>query len=279
MSFNGVHNFQNYREIRPLICKGFIFTWSYLVKFNDKQASEKQEISISSVEEDVSSNIRPKKNKSFLLGFDFGLLNEIPKVSYSVRCTDKGWGIEIAELIRKYFLSFAKTNDSFWISLRIKVMEKFKLVELSCVSLSYCFMIMFIFQALETSLKKCQILSDQSSQFVKDNILINEKIDFLIQLVNSCRNSEGLSRSSSIYFVSVFLFLAMAFLLPIFINKLIQLPNYRFLLFTEASKRKRDEYFRKIKNRTSFWMVSVLVSLIIGILVNYIFTWLISFFR
>lgn len=276
MSFNGVHNFQNYRELRPLICEGFIFTWSYLVKFNDKQVSEKQEISVSSVEEDVSSNTKTKRKKSILLGFDLGLSDKIPKISYSARCTDKGWGIEITELIRKYFLGFTKTNTSFWIILRRKIIENFKAVEYSCMLLAYFFLIGLTWQSSETGLTECRSLSGQSSQFVKDNISIDEKIDFLVQLVSACNSKV----SSFISFVlPMLLFFATAFLLPILIHKLVQLPNYRFLLFTEASKSRRDEYFRKINDRRSFWVVTILVGLIIGTLGNFAFTWLISFFR
>ena len=59
---------------------------------------------------------------------------------------------------------------------------------------------------------------------------------------------------------------------------MIQLPNYRFLLFTEESKKARDEYFRKLADRKTFWIVTVLVGLIIGLLGNYIFTFLSNIF-
>ena len=63
-SFNGLKSFLEYSEIRPLICETFVFTWTYLVKFNNKQASEKQEISISSFKEDISET---RKKKMLLL--------------------------------------------------------------------------------------------------------------------------------------------------------------------------------------------------------------------
>ena len=275
MSFNGVHNFQNYRELRPLICEGFIFTWSYLIKFNDKQVFEKQEISVSSVEEDISSSTKMKRKNSIFSGFDLSLVDKVPKISYSARCTDKGWGIEITELIRKYFLGFTKVNTSLWISLRRKIIENFKTVEQSCTLLAYFFFIGLTLQLLETGLKECRSLSGQSSQFVKGNIPIDEKIGFLVQLVSACNSKE----SSISFILPILLLFATAFLLPILIHKLVQLPNYRFLLFTEASKSRRDEYFRKINDRRSFWVVTILAGLIIGVLGNYIFTWLISFFR
>jgi|GEM_PF-6275605 len=60
-------------------------------------------------------------------------------------------------------------------------------------------------------------------------------------------------------------------LLPMIVYKSIKLPTYRFLLFTEKSKKKRDEYFRKMNDRRTFWVVTVLMDLIIIIIVNYLF--------
>ncbi len=37
LSFSGIKSFQEYKERRNLICRGFIFTWVYLVEFHDKK--------------------------------------------------------------------------------------------------------------------------------------------------------------------------------------------------------------------------------------------------
>jgi hypothetical protein len=276
ISFNGVQNFIHHRELRPLICEGFIFTWSYLVKFHNKQADEKQEISISSVKEDYSKTQRSKKSKSVFSVFDFSSSGKLPRISYSIRCTDKGWGIEITELARRCLSSFTKTNSSFGSVLRQKVVENFKLVEYSCIALSYLAFIMFMFQSSETGMQECRNFSGQGSQYAKSNISVDQKINFLIQITSAC-NSQ---RSSFVLFIfPMILLVASYFILPQLIYKLIRLPDYRFILFTEASRKARDEYFRKINSRKTFWVVTVLIGLIIGVLGNYIFTWLTTILR
>jgi hypothetical protein len=113
MTFNGVDSFTSYVELRSLTCVGFIFTWSYLVKFHNKQSAEKQEILISSLEENAP---KAKNTKSIqrLLRLILDDVNEIsglvPKITYSVKCTDKTWGVEISELIRKHLLKSMKAN-------------------------------------------------------------------------------------------------------------------------------------------------------------------------
>jgi len=274
-SFNGVQSFISHRELRPLICKGFIFTWSYLVKFNDKQASERQEISISSVNEDDNTGSKRRK-KSRLLNLELDISNKFPRISYSVRCTDKGWGIEITELIRRCLSNLIKTNYSLGNALRQKVLENFKMVEYSCWFLSFMIMTMLMSQFADTEMKECRSLSGKGSQFTKDNVLINEKIDFLIQILSACHSS-----SPSFFFFPIMqiVFVAIWMLLPILIYNLIKLPDYRFMLFTEASEKERDEYFRKTNDRKTFWIVTLLIGLMIGVGANYIYSWLTTFFR
>jgi hypothetical protein len=128
LSFNGVQSLLNYREFRPLICEGFVFTWSYLVKFNNKQSSEKQEISIFSVKEDTFTNQKPKKHKLKLSNFDIDLSGKMPRIDYSVRCTNKEWGIEITELVRRCLSMFIKTSSSSGVNIRRWFIENFKLM-------------------------------------------------------------------------------------------------------------------------------------------------------
>jgi hypothetical protein len=273
MSFNGVQNFISYKELRPLVCEGFVFTWSYLVKFHNKQASEKQEISISSTDDPKTqkSKNNSKKNKSIFSRFDIISSHQMPRVNYSVRCTDKGWGIEITELVRKCLSSFTKTNSSLGSALRQKIVENFNLVKFACLVLFYLAFCMWMLQLFEAGMQECRNLSGQRSQYTKGTISINQKMDFLIQIISACSSQNSPSES---FIIPLFSLFAGYLLLPPLIYSVIKLPNYRFLLFTEASKKERDKYFRQMNDRKTFWVITVLIGLIIGILGNYIFTWL-----
>ena len=262
LSFSGLKSFQEYKELRNLISTGFIFTWVYLVEFHDKKVPEKQEISISSVDQ----------NTPFFEEFVY----QIPKISYSIRCTNQGWGIEIAELVRNCIIGFVKTNVS-WTGFRRKAMENSKVVELPCLIFGYLlFFILFWIHSKESS-KSCLSFSYQIGQFVENNIPLGEKVDFLINFFNACQKIY--STESSLYLLLPSLFLIFAyFILPKLIIGLIKLPTYRFVIFTEASKKERDQYFRKVSSRKNFWWIVIVVGFIIGvsasIFASYLLEWL-----
>ncbi|MDY7004479.1 MAG: hypothetical protein SWX82_11105 [Cyanobacteriota bacterium] len=277
LSFSGVKSFQEYKERRSLICTGFIFTWVYLVEFHDKKVPERQEISVSSVEEGIPSSTKSKSREKESISeiFDIGFVDQIPKISYSIRCTNKGWGIEIAELVRNCITGFVKTDVPF-AGFRRNAMEN--PIVLGNPSFILCFLLLLIFFWIYTEerLTSCRIFSDKTGQFIGTNIPLGEKVDFLIKFFDTCRemnSTEGL-----IFFVVALLTLNTSFLLPMLILRLIKLPTYRFVTFTEASKKERDKYFRRVSNRKNFWWIVVVAGLIIGvsasILASYLLEWL-----
>ncbi|NET26597.1 hypothetical protein [Okeania sp. SIO1I7] len=278
LSFSGVKSFQEYKERRDLICIGFIFTWVYLVEFHDKKVPERQEILISSVEEDTPSSAKSesRETESIFRIFDI-FVDQIPKISYSIRCTNQGWGIEIAELIRTCIKGFVKTDVPF-AGFRRNVMENPIMLQILTLILSYLLSFVFIFLWIysEERLTSCSSLSDKIGQFVGDNIPLGEKVDFLIKFFNTC---QAVDSTEHLILFSVVLFsIFLSFLLDILILRLIKLPTYRFLLFTEASKKEQEKYFSKISGWRNFWLITVGVGSILAffnrILGNYLLEWL-----
>jgi hypothetical protein len=266
MSFNGVQSFTSYRESRPLICEGFTFTWSYLVKFNNKTTFEKQEILILSLNNEDSSSDSES---------DQGL---IPRISYSIRCTDKGWGVEIAELTQNCLSSFIKINHSSTINkLRKTIIENITLVKYSLTLLIFAIFSWYISQSSGSNFKECENLGLQVDNFLKSSPLVDKKLDFITKLVSSCTKSTPTSP-----FLLFFITLAPAVTVvlgPSLICRLVQFPSYRFILFTEASKRQRDQYFHTVRDRKKIWIASGLGSLTLSVLGNYIFKFLSSIFH
>jgi hypothetical protein len=271
MSFNGVESFVSYNEIRPLICTGFIFTWSYLVKFHNKQASEKQEISISSVASKESSVV-------FLSDFKDVQTN---KIIYSVRCTNKSWGIEIAELIRKTLLMLFKSNNSlYFIRRKSSQSTIFFVFVTACILI--CFSYIFRKGIIILGIESCSSLMDQAKSYIEKDVKLEQKINLILQLSSKCNGSIGFGDGSTIYVillvVFVFLSVALSFALALKIVELIQPPDYHFILFTEKSRKVRKEYFRKLKGWRIFWAVTISLGLILGItsgvIGNYIYSFL-----
>ncbi|MGD1715786.1 hypothetical protein [Dapis sp. BLCC M172] len=268
-SFSGIKSFQEYenKERRNLICTGFIFTWVYLVEFHDKKVPERQEISVSSVESVEEDTLY--------------FVDQVPKISYYVRCTNQGWGIEIGELVRNCIIGFVKTNVPL-AGFRRKAMNNHSLVGFFSFILVFLLSFVFFWIYSQERLTSCRSFSDQIAQFIGDNILLAEKVDFLIKFFNTCQVT-NLKENIIIIFLfftlfSFFTSILFSILMSELIFRLIKLPTYRFLIFTEASKRERDKYFRRVSNRKNFWWIVVVAGLIIGvsasILASYLLEWL-----
>jgi hypothetical protein len=282
ISFNGVQSLLEYKEMRPLICNGFIFTWSYLVKFNNKQASEKQEISVSSLfKKENSTSKSSSRRKSILssLAIDLAKISSSnqPKIDYSIRCTDKNWGIEISEIIRNCLCQFIKTGSSPFIKIRRAIVDNLSLIQTPCLMLGLFVMWILLERGLGSKLHLCKELSGKVKDYKTLDIAIEKKIDFLVQLVASCNERSSISFWS--FMLPVVGFFVCATVLPILICKLVELPNYRFIIFTQQSKKERDAYFQRLSNRRNFWVVTVIAGCLVGVLGNWIFTTLTGIFR
>ncbi|NEN92477.1 MAG: hypothetical protein F6K48_27685 [Okeania sp. SIO3H1] len=260
-SFSSINSFQEYKERRNLICTGFIFTWVYLVEFRDKKAPEKQEISVSSEEKWY---------------YFFG--GAKPTISYSVKCTNKVWGIEIARLIRNCTIGFIKTNVPL-AGFRRKAIENSGVVIIFSFILVFSLSFVFLWIYSQGRLTSCRSFSDQIGQFVGGSIPLGEKVDFLINFFNACQETTFKDDTIVLFFVLIFFLpsFILSLLISALILWLIKLPTYRFLLFTEASKKEREKYFTRI-SIISWWRNFLLITVGVGaflnrILWNYISEW------
>jgi hypothetical protein len=280
--FKTIESFLEYKELRPLICDNFVFTWTYLVKFNNKKSSEKQEISIASQKGENFNRKRRTIRSRIISMFDDEKSRSINKISYSVRCTNREWGIEIATIIQNFLSSSNKVRSSFLTSLRHKVIASFDLIELLFMTLGLVFMLFFISHLTEINLTVCRQLSSSIGENIKDSIDINQKINFIIKIVSAC--SKGTESTSSPFLFILPLISALLFgvIIPALTYKLIQLPNYFFLLFTEESKKAREVYFRNVKNRQVFWWITIFAGIVTGtfsgVMGNFIYPLMIKFF-
>jgi hypothetical protein len=267
MTFNGVDSFINYIERRSLTCTGFIFTWSYLVKFTNKMSSEKQEILIFSVEEDRSKSKRESISLYELFFVDLDTeesSDSKPRISYSIECTDKTWGIEIAELIRKCLAKSMKLNLYPYFKLRKVITENFFRTYLLVPLFLLCYKLFTITTSAST--KACNDLIAKKASWIGESISTNRKADYLIDAISYCNNKVD---TSSLLLKDLPIIFAIL-ILPFLIYFVLKLPNFRFMLFTDESERKRHKYFKDLsRNRTVIW--TLLGGIICSVIASYIF--------
>ncbi len=281
-SFSGIKSFQEYKERRNLICTGFIFTWVYLVEFHDKKIPERQEISVLSVEEGTPSSAKSDSRNKKLISeiFDVSFVDKIPKISYLIRCTNQGWGIEIAEIVRNCIIGFVKTVDVPFAGFRRNAMENPIVLQIPSLILGFLLSLVLLWIYSQESLISCWNFSGKTGQFVGDNVLPGKKLDFLINFFNTCKVMD--SKKDILLFPLAFFSVFSSLLFAQLIIRLIQLPDYRFLLFTEESKKEREKYLTRI-SRVNWWRNFLLITVGVGaflnrILWNYISEWWINIF-
>ncbi|KGF72001.1 hypothetical protein DO97_13245 [Neosynechococcus sphagnicola sy1] len=117
--FNTIGNLISHQETRSVVCTGFNFTWSYLVTFSKGKPPERQEISVFA---NTDYGKKRKKHRSLILSLLSNTDLEVPKVNYSIRCTEKTWGSDLTEII-KAALKANIVRGSFLLNFRSSLIQ------------------------------------------------------------------------------------------------------------------------------------------------------------
>jgi hypothetical protein len=225
ITFKTIESFVEYRELRYLICENFVFTWTYLVRFNNRNSSEKQEISVFS-QKGENFNRKSKSIRYRIISlFDKEKARSTNKLNYSIRCTNREWGIEIATIVQNFLSHSNKVRSSFLTSIRHQIIERFDIIEFLFTTLGLMFMLFSLTYLTERNLTMCRELSSLIENNTKDSVDIESKINFIIKIVSACSRGTELSLSPFLFvlpLISSFLF---GIIIPALIYKLVQLPQ------------------------------------------------------
>lgn len=264
---NSLDELLTYNEVRPIISKDVIVTWIYLIKFQDKNYPERQEIELSFLSEDGGL---------FLSG-GFGIGRSLygsqsGSVKFTIKHTARSWGVDIESLISGAIENILKKESKFKESI-YKYSDKIGLI------FSMFFMIVVLFGVYKTTnifINSQQILAKEYLSNLPDKIIpISNQINFLI--------SQQVSGAWSRYLVFVLIFLFTTFILSIFIKETIhRLAFNRPHSFVILSKKSMEYCTRQKQKRKRQWrylFMTLIGSIITGVIANYIFkilsaTWL-----
>lgn len=259
ISFNSLPGFFDYKESRPIVCTGFDFTWVYLIKFGNRKVFEKQEIRVYASRPTDSS--RKKKSSSLEKLLMLEAL-ELPKVSYSIRCTANTWGYEIAELINNIVSDSAVQSRDF-ANLRKNVLYGFSL--LFPITLFSGFIIIYWLQAGEFReiARSTAILVDEGAEPV-------DVVNNIVDLIRADLLLNSISSAAENFFLSI----VFSVVLCLSLLEFIRFPNYLFLLFNSSSIREKKLYLSRARNRKAAAILGIVFSVGLGVLSNYVFEYL-----
>ncbi len=236
ITLDGFEHLVNYNEALPLISEAIHLTWQYIVKFRDKDNPEKQEINVSF----ITNTERPRR-------YDFDddqylYISSHGQINIRINHTARTWGADIEALLSRHLEKLVKKDG------KIKRFFRYN--------------------------------NDSVAKIIRVLILAIAIIHVLIESNTiATLTSNDIIKILSFYFRSA-LFIGLLYLFTIVIEfalvnfSLDSRPSY--LLLTKESYKEKDKNDRLYKKIWINYTLTIIISIITGIISNYIFTYYIN---
>ncbi|MBO0334781.1 hypothetical protein J0X12_14235 [Sneathiella sp. CAU 1612] len=259
---NSLHDFQSYREVKPLVCVSVNLTWVYLVKFQKKDAPEKQQI-------DLTFSAGNNYDTVLLEPIIFSSTTKPVRlfrhgIKLRIEHTERTWGNDIESLLDGHIKTLIREpkNAQKWVSSNNG-------------KIGLLVGILFFLGAIYGSIRATQNFIEYNKNTYIDIIKnyteisqkINEKIDYIANaLLGGVWNLFD-------YYIATFLFVSFftSIFLGIWVSSRADTRRPSFILISQESKNKKIEYDNKHKRDWAMFFISVVISLVIGIVSNIIF--------
>jgi hypothetical protein len=262
---NSLEDFKSYTEVRPLIATQTHLSWSFLVKFQDREHPEKQEIEMSFVTKGVGgiaifdSEDSPIIPISRLIGGGH--------ISFRVSHTARTWGADIESLlsgqIKHILLPESKVRE-------FTRKHSGKISMALSITFFVCSIIACFYSAGKISQEQISLLKP----LLDDPAQVGQKLNMLLELMASGFWGK--------FFFSVFVFtifsLFTAILLAVWVETTADTKQPSYILLTKKSEQYKEKADKKYNNKWRSFIASIIVGVSTGIVGNIIFTtyWTIS---
>ncbi len=262
---NSLEDFQAYTEVRPLISTGVSLSWSYLVKFKNKDVPERQNIDLS-FRSGADDGIGAIVEDGIIIrkGYRRGWYRSGAFIR--IEHTERTWGIDIESLLTGHIKGFMKSPDS-----------KTNIIYKNSGPIGFIVGVLFFLgaiagsiytssQFIESYIEKLKLMTEK--EVIQSDLLLS-KIDFLIEIISTGAWPK--------FIFAVVAFVTLSAIASIFIGiyvseKAENSPSSFVLLSKSAITNKTKVEERLSKSWHSFW-VSIFSSIAAGLISNYIFAY------
>ncbi|MCK5535669.1 MAG: hypothetical protein KAI79_02520 [Bacteroidales bacterium] len=250
---NNIEEFMAYSEMKPLTSIRAILSWTYLIKFNNANVPEKQEIDL----------VFDTSGRLILEDEDIYFHNR-QGISCSIRHTNRTWGMDIESLITGHINKIMKMPNKF-----NQVLYKHNiLIGISSGVILFMSLANIIYQNYQNYqdiyLKN---ITDGANKFSKPLESIQYKLNHLFDYILSGTINDSV--------FSLYLSFLIAFIISIvfgsFIGSLVNNRPKSFLLLSDLAKEYKKEFIEKRNRRWLLLVSSIIGSIVIGLLTNYLY--------
>lgn len=240
-----------YNEVKPIISEAVRMTWVYLIQFADKNVPEKQEIEIMIVSTPHREMIDDGIPVIFPNQGQFGI---------RIEHTARTWGNDIESLITNQIRSILKPCS--------KVKDFIRRKSITIGILSGVFFLLFSLVGVYIHMKEFVVNEiEKVSYFTQNSIDIIKKTDYLLNYI--AENSPNIFLLKSLLFIVIAIFLSI--LIGGWVESLADNKIKSYVILTREAKNSRDKLLKKENRKTILFWISILTSIICGVLGNYIF--------
>jgi hypothetical protein len=256
---NSLEDFKGYAEVRPLTVDQVNLSWSFLVKFQDRDHPEKQVIEMSFVSKESGNMMFLNSDDSPFI--NFSRFSDGGYISFRIEHTARTWGADLESLlgghIKHILLPESKT--------RAFVRKHSSVISLLLATI---FFVSSIFACFYSAAKISEEQISILTPILVDSENINLKLNSLINFTASGFWGK--------FFFSVFVFTILSLITAIFLGSWAsssgdsRKPSY--ILLTKKSEQYKVLAEAKYSRQWKSFIASILVSIITGVIANVIFT-------
>lgn len=257
---NSLADFKSYTEVKPLVVTQLNLSWSFLVKFRDKEQPEKQEIELSFITK-ASGNISIFNSEDSPIIPLSKMFGGGGFISFKVFHTARTWGADIESLLSGHVKHILIPEGK---------VRSFLRRHSGKISLS--FGLTFFLGSIYACFYSAGIISSENltnlQPIITNPNLVNEKLNKLLELMVSGYWGK--------FFFSVFIFSIFSLIMAIFLGTWAEnsantkRPSY--ILLTRKSEQYKKISESKYSNKFMSFMLSICVGVATGIVSNILFT-------
>lgn len=256
---NSLEDFQAYSEVRPIVPTQAHLSWSFIVKFRDRNHPEKQEIDLSFLTSATGAIALGESENAALV--PIARLVSGGHITFRIRHTARTWGADIESLLRGH----AKHLILPQTPLR-------DFVQKHSGKIGGLVALLFFVGTIAACLVTADHLAIEQLKLISDLLqtpnAVDLKLNKLLQLA-----ADGFWGK---YFFSVFVFvifaLVVSVVLGVWSENMADTKRPSYILLTKKSEQHKIEQDERYRIRWFSFLGSVAVSIITGIVSNIIFT-------
>ncbi|QLY78058.1 hypothetical protein [Clostridium intestinale] len=257
ITLNSLNDFLTYNEIKPLVPTALHITWTYLIKFPEKEYPEKQRISVSFI-----------SGKFYRKMFDIDFFTSAIRsgvVEYKIQHTSRSWGVDIENLLTNRINSIIeKPKKLHEILSKKKTLISFSFSSIICIGVFYTL-------AKKVSFYRRTELSNVNADMERLMDNLNAKLDYVMEYIAS----GSVNRYNSILIIAGIVSIITSVVLAFWLQECLDIGEQSHILLTDESKKDKEKDDKAEKNNWRKLILTIVSSILTGIAGSFIYDFLI----